>query len=86
MAESILNLEFKCMGLLCMNFYVGSVINLCETMPLAVPPRSKMAGMDHPVDTGTVTVLFLGFCTHKSGSGQLLTAMTCKGFSEFCKK
>lgn len=52
-----------------MNIHVRSVIILCETVPHAVPPKSKVAGMDHPIDTGTVTILFLEFCTHKSGSG-----------------
>lgn len=74
MAESILNLEFEHMGLLYINIYVRSVINLCETVSLAVPPISKAAGMDHPIDAATMTILYLGFCTHKSDSGRYLRA------------
>ena len=44
MAESILNLEFKHTGLLYMNIYVRSVINLCETVPHAVAPKVKWQG------------------------------------------
>lgn len=69
MAESILNLDFKHMGLLYMSIYIRSVINLCETVSLAVPPIGKAPGMDHPIDAATMTILYLGFCTHKSDPG-----------------
>lgn len=66
MAESILDLEFEHMGLLYMNIYVRSVINLCETVSLAVPPISKAAGMDHPIDAATMQFCIWGFAHTKA--------------------
>lgn len=36
-----------------MNSYIKSVINLCEIMSCAVPPKSKVAGKDYLVNKGT---------------------------------
>lgn len=67
MAKSIFNLDFKYTGLLYMTIYLRSVINLCEMVPCAVPPKSKLAGLDHPIDTGTKMISVSE--PHKSSSG-----------------
>lgn len=68
--ESILNSEFKYVGLLYRNVYVRSVITLFETAPLAVPPKNREAGMDCAIDTGTTEILFQGLCSFKTVSDQ----------------